>query len=882
MEPIETSRLTIDQQRQLHQLCMKYEDAVLSDQPPGPSEWLSNTGDLSVAVVLSEFVAIRSEYKPKRITKSSLQDREGAPAAPADVLKSWREECLQLHPEDADAIHSIFDNAPVAEVEDDVSDSVTLQARLNDKRYQFIEEIDRGGTGAVWLVYDQHLRRETAVKVLLNSHGGEDSERRLRQEARLCGRLSHPGIVPVYELDHFDDGRPFISMKLIRGETLSQRIKTQWRENKRMDAAEFMPTFHHVCEAIGYAHSQHIVHRDLKSANIMVGEFGEVQVMDWGLGKDLDALAGEAAPEAGDNGSQAEDTANGLMSATRPHTVAGAVFGTLAYMPPEQTKGNPSLIDKRSDVFSLGAILCELLTGKPPYVAENTQALLQIASNADLDDAYERLDSCGQPAEFVKLAKHCLRVDPNNRPADASQLATMLEPLLQARSVRKRRLVITGLSITAIVAAGLAVMFAMHSAGDAEAIQARVKEVDRVETLIQNSDRHDAEGETETALDEIRMARRLEDHSQLAVREVNLLRKLGRTTDLANAFAHANMQWPNNSALCSAYVDWLRESGRLADAHQRATRTKIAPGIARELVMQLLLTKQYDDAMEYRDLLESLPDDLELHVQFIPALIKTIRCREALELAEKLLLAHPQNSDVLMACTKSRMEMADYDGAAECLAAWAKLNPVTDTNRTTPEQRLVRQMPMFNTHLEALKSNAFRGRDIYAAVGLKIARHQYQIEDYATSLQYYDQVLVAADNVAFISRRQWVLYAICLPLLANDVEGCNEDTFDQTMALLERQLKDTCIVDRQLKFRLSFLHALVHDPALQRLQSQLRTLNLTSAERETLRAFWKRCRATLAEHTTPELQRQFKYFMKGYTGPNTHPKLPPARPKVRK
>ena len=291
----------------------------------------------------------------------------------------------------------------------------------------------------------------------------------------------------------------------------------------------------------------------------------------------------------------------------------------------------------------------------------------------------------------------------------------MLEPLLQARSVRKRRLVIAGLSITAIVA-GLAVMFAMASAGDAEAIQARVKEVDRVETLIQNSDRHDAEGETETALDEIRMARRLEDHSQLAVREVNLLRKLGRTTDLANAFAHANMQWPNNSALCSAYVDWLRESGRLADAHQRATRTKIAPGIARELVMQLLLTKQYDDAMEYRDLLESLPDDLELHVQFIPALIKTIRCREALELAEKLLLAHPQNSDVLMACTKSRMEMADYDGAAECLAAWAKLNPVTDTNRTTPEQRLVRQMPMFNTHLEALKSNAFRGRDILSLI----------------------------------------------------------------------------------------------------------------------------------------------------------------------
>ena len=149
MKPIETSRLTIDQQRQLHQLCMKYEDAVLSDQPPGPAEWLSNTGDLSVAVVLSEFVAIRSEYNPKRTTKSKLQDSVGVTTTPADVLKNWREECLQLHPQDAEAIHSIFANAPVAEIEDDVSDSVTLQARLNDKRYQFIEEIDRGGTGAV-------------------------------------------------------------------------------------------------------------------------------------------------------------------------------------------------------------------------------------------------------------------------------------------------------------------------------------------------------------------------------------------------------------------------------------------------------------------------------------------------------------------------------------------------------------------------------------------------------------------------------------------------------------------------------------------------------------------------------------------------------------
>ena len=188
-------------------------------------------------------------------------------------------------------------------------------------------------------------------------------------------------------------------------------------------------------------------------------------------------------------------------------------------------------------------------------------------------------------------------------------------------------------------------------------------------------------------------------------------------------------------------------------------------------------------------------------------------------------------------------------------------------------------MPLLKPNFAALESNTF-GKPEKASqnnvVALKIARHQYQIKDYAKSLKYYDQVMALRDNVAFISRQHWVLYAVCLPLLTNEVGGRTDDTFSQTMKLLEQQLKDTCIADDKQRFRLCFLHALVHEPALRSLRDELRSLNLTTAEEATLNEFWKRCRAELAEQTTPSLERQFQQFMESYIGPNVHPDVWPA------
>src|SRR5262249_55718119 len=154
-----------------------------------------------------------------------------------------------------------------------------------------------------------------------------------------------------------------------------------------------------------------VVHRDLKPANVMVGAFGEVQVMDWGLAK---ALTGDRPPEA----AAAGDTADALpdspdTTACEPErgTRPNAVLGTWPYMPPEQARGEASRLDARSDVFGLGAMLCEILTGAPPYTGDNVEEVGRQARTADLARAWARLDGCGADAELVQLAKACLAAD---------------------------------------------------------------------------------------------------------------------------------------------------------------------------------------------------------------------------------------------------------------------------------------------------------------------------------------------------------------------------------------------------------------------------------------------------------------------------------------
>jgi len=313
---------------------------------------------------------------------------------------------------------------PLPEAE---TDTLSAEGALDrEGRYRITAKIAEGGMGAIYKGRDVHLGRDVAVKILRDtSHQRIESLRRFVEEAQIAGQLQHPGIVPVYDVGETPQKQPYFIMKLVKGKTLSAMLAA--RTSVDDDRSKFLAVFEHICQTLAYAHARGVIHRDLKPSNIMVGAFGEVQVMDWGLAKVLSGGAGSAAqadPQYAPDRSVVRTACEDSSSDDSPgsYTQAGSVLGTPAYMSPEQARGDLELIDERADVFGLGAVLCEILTGQPPFSGKPAEAQRR-AQTGRLQEAFERLAGCGADPELIGLGQRCLAAEPWERPGHAGLVA---------------------------------------------------------------------------------------------------------------------------------------------------------------------------------------------------------------------------------------------------------------------------------------------------------------------------------------------------------------------------------------------------------------------------------------------------------------------------
>lgn len=305
------------------------------------------------------------------------------------------------------------------------------------QKYEVEATIGQGGMGEVLLVQDRDLQRQVAMKVLRKSMAG-DANHRLRfvAEAQATSQLEHPGILPVHDIGVTPDGRIYFTMKLVRGRTLAEVLRDLLlgvrAARREYNLHRLVSILERIAEALHFAHERGVVHRDVKPENIMLGDFGEVHLMDWGIAKVAPTTSvDEFAEEYGDD--------EGVAVAGREalQTQMGVIKGTIPYMSPEQAQGRAEL-DRRSDVYALGCLLYEMLTLHPAFEGEGHDMLARVRAG-DVTPVEDRNPRRPVPPALGELCTRAMALSPKRRPATADDFADELRTWLDGRAERTRR-----------------------------------------------------------------------------------------------------------------------------------------------------------------------------------------------------------------------------------------------------------------------------------------------------------------------------------------------------------------------------------------------------------------------------------------------------------
>lgn len=452
-------------------------------------------------------------------------------------------------------------------------------------RYRIVEEFARGGMGAILRVFDEELRRSLAMKVILGKGEAANGETpavdaktlgRFLEEAQVTGQLDHPGIVPVHEMGLDAEGRVFFTMRLVKGEDLRAVFdhvksgKDGWSQTRALHVLL------KVCDAVSYAHAKGVIHRDLKPANVMVGKFGEVYVMDWGLARVLGCadrhdlrLREVASPLNASQPSLVSTEREADREATPDSplvTMDGDVVGTPSFMPPEQAEGKIESIGPHSDVYALGAMLYQLVTGRMPYVtpgARMTQyTILARVLEGPPEPAAELAPDT--PAELLAILEKAMERDAARRYRTMQELAADLRAYLEGRVVaayetgaiaelkkwvERNKALAASLAAGVVLAVGAVSWNAWTSRQHAEAMIEKNRDLTTANAL--------ADANAATARDEATRADAAKREAEANLADVLRLGDIKRVRDLE---ARAQELWPAWPELVPEIERWIADA----------------------------------------------------------------------------------------------------------------------------------------------------------------------------------------------------------------------------------------------------------------------------------------------------------------------------------